>query len=204
VRCATPHSPHPIRSGAWIRAILRGVQGIGAALLLVLALFAASASASAEPVALDSFELSRSDDGLMLSFAAHFELSKPIEEALQKGVPLFFVAQAEVFRDRWYWRDKQLGSTTRTWRLAYQPLTRKYRVTYGGLSQHYDNLSDALVAVSRTVNWKLADAGQLDDGKHYVEFSYQLDTAQMPRPMQIGIGGQSDWSLRVERMRRLN
>jgi len=181
------------------------MRSAGPALLLVVALLlAAIGPARAEPVTLDSFELSRNDDGLMLSFAARFELSKPIEEALQKGVPLFFVAQAEVFRDRWYWRDKQLGSSTRTWRLAYQPLTRKYRVTYGGLSQHYDNLSDALVAVSRTVNWKLADAGQLDDGKHYVEFSYQLDTAQMPRPMQIGIGGQSDWSLRVERMRRLN
>ncbi|MBX3619499.1 MAG: DUF4390 domain-containing protein [Rhizobacter sp.] len=163
-----------------------------------------AAGARAEPVTLDTFELVRSDDGLVLTFAADFELTKPIEEALQKGVPLFFVAHAEVFRNRWYWRDKEISSVTRSWRLAYQPLTRKYRVTYGGLSQHYDSLADAIVAVSRTVNWKLADAAQLDDGKHYVEFSYQLDTSQMPRPMQIGIGGQADWSLRVERMRRLN
>ncbi|HEY0822031.1 MAG TPA: DUF4390 domain-containing protein [Rhizobacter sp.] len=166
--------------------------------------FAAIAPVHAEAVSLDNFELSRSDDGLVLNFAARFELTKPIEEALQKGVPLFFVAQAEVFRDRWYWTDKRLANATRTWRLAYQPLTRKYRVTYGGLSQHYDNLSDAMVAVSRSVNWRLVDAGQLDDGKVYVEFSYQLDTAQMPRPMQIGIGGQPDWSLKVERVRRLN
>jgi hypothetical protein len=177
---------------------------MGHGLLIACLLALASLPARADNVALDSFELARNDEGLVLSFAARFELSKPIEEALQKGVPLFFVAQAEVFRDRWYWRDKEVGSSTRTWRLAYQPLTRKYRVTYGGLSQHYDNLSDALVAVSRSVNWKLVDAGQLDDGKHYVEFSYQLDTTQMPRPMQIGIGGQSDWSLKIERMRRLN
>ncbi|WOB08133.1 DUF4390 domain-containing protein [Piscinibacter gummiphilus] len=189
---------------AWIRSLVGWVRHAGGAVLAALALSLAVGSAQAEPVTLDSFELTRSDEGLALSFAARFELSKPIEEALQKGVPLFFVAQAEVFRDRWYWADKRLAQATRTWRLAFQPLTRKYRVTYGGLSQHYDSLPDALTAVTRSVNWKLVDASQLDDGKHYVEFSYQLDTTQLPRPMQIGIGGQSDWSFKVERTRRLN
>jgi len=175
-----------------------------AALVLCLLLLAASPLARADAITLDSFELSRNDEGLVLSFSARFELSHTVEDALQKGVPLFFVAQADVFRDRWYWRDKEVNSVTRTWRLAYQPLTRKYRVTFGGLSQHYDSLPEALSAVSRTINWKLADASMLDDGRHYVEFSYQLDTTQMPRPMQIGIGGQADWALRIERVRRLN
>ncbi len=160
--------------------------------------------ARAEVIELETFELARNDEGLMLSFSTRFELSRPVEDALQKGVPLFFVAEAEVFRDRWYWRDKLVNNASRTWRLAYQPLTRKYRVTFGGLNQNYDSLIDALAAVSRTVNWKLADVSQLDDGRHYVEFSYQLDTTQMPRPMQIGIGGQPEWALRIERMRRLN
>lgn len=189
---------------AWIRSLVGWVRHAGGAVLAALALSLAMGGARAETVTLDSFELTRSDDGLALSFAARFELSKPIEEALQKGVPLFFVAQAEVFRDRWYWADKRLAQATRTWRLAFQPLTRKYRVTYGGLSQHYDSLPDALTAVTRSVSWKLVDAAQLDDGKHYVEFSYQLDTTQLPRPMQIGIGGQSDWTFKVERTRRLN
>ncbi|MET0333459.1 MAG: DUF4390 domain-containing protein [Rhizobacter sp.] len=190
---------------AWIRLLVGWVPMAGGAVLVALVLGLAATAARAEPINLDTFELARSDEGLVLNFSARFELSKPIDEALQKGVPLFFVAQAEVLRDRWYWADKTVANVTRTWRLAYQPLTRKYRVTYGGLSQHYDNLTDALVAVSRSVNWKLLDAAQLDDGsKHYVEFSYQLDTTQMPRPMQIGIGGQSDWSLKVERTRRLN
>lgn len=194
----------PLHLPACLRSGLRRAWAAGRLWLVVLAMALAAPAVQAESVSLDTFEISRSDEGLMLGFAARFELSKPIEEALQKGVPLFFVAQADVFRERWYWRDQQLGSSVRTWRLAYQPLTRKYRVTYGGLSQHYDNLSDALVAVSRTVNWKLLDASQLDDGKHYVEFSYQLDTTQMPRPMQIGIGGQADWALRVERTRRVS
>jgi len=173
-------------------------------LALCLLMLVGSPVARAEPITLDSFELARTDEGLVLSFSARFDLSRTVEDALLKGVPLFFVAQADVFRDRWYWRDKEVNSVTRTWRLAYQPLTRKYRVTFGGLSQHYDSLPEALSAVSRTINWKLADPPMLDDGRHYVEFSYQLDTTQMPRPMQIGIGGQADWALRIERVRRLN
>ncbi len=180
----------------WVRA--------WAGLSLCVLMLAASAGVRAEPISFDSFELSRNDEGLLLSFSVRFELSRAVEDALQKGVPLFFVAQADVFGDRWYWRDKSINSVSRTWRLAYQPLTRKYRVTFGGLSQHYDNLVDAMAALSRSVDWKLADASLLDDGRHYVEFSYQLDTTQMPRPMQIGIGGQPDWSLRIERFRRLN
>lgn len=183
--------------------LLAGVWAWVEAVLCVLML-AASPAAQAEAIALDSFELARTEEGLMLNFSARFELSRAVDDALQKGVPLFFVAQADVFRDRWYWRDKSVNSVTRTWRLAYQPLTRKYRVTFGGLNQHFDSLVDALAAVSRTVNWKLADASQIDDGRHYVEFSYQLDTTQMPRPMQIGIGGQPEWALRIERVRRLN
>lgn len=196
-------SPTP---SAWPHRLVRWVRAAGAVvwLGLTLALAVVVPTAHAEPVSLETFDVVRSDEGLMLSFSARFELSKPIEDALQKGVPLFFVAHAEVYRGRWYWRDRQVSDLTRTWRLAYQPLTRKYRVTYGGLSQHYDNLTDAMVAVSRSVNWKLAEPSQLDDGSFYVEFSYQLDTKQMPRPMQIGIGGQSDWDLKVERVRKLN
>jgi hypothetical protein len=168
--------------------------------LLVLAF---AGPARADPVNLPVFALSRSDEGLVLDFAAKFELSRVVEDALQKGVPLVFVAEASVFQDRWYWRDKRIGTVTRAWRLSYQPLTRKYRVTFGGLSQNHDTLPDALGSLSSSVHWKLAEPAQLDGDGIYVEFSYELDTTQLPRPMQIGIGGQADWSLRVERMRRL-
>lgn len=182
---------------------LHGARGWVLAAACLLALLAAW-PARADTVQLSSFELTRGEEGLLLSFSAKFELSRTVEDALQKGVPLVFVAEASVFRDRWYWRDKHIDTATRNWRLAYQPLTRKYRVTFGGLNQNYDTLADALAALSSSVHWKLADPAQLDSDGIYVEFVYSLDTSQMPRPMQIGIGGQSEWSLRVERSIRLN
>ena len=57
----------------------------------------------------------------------------------------------------------------------------------------------------RGVRWKIAEAGQIESGRsHYVEFNLRLDTTLLPRPMQIGISGQPDWSLAVERRQRLN
>ena len=170
----------------------------------VVAMLLQAFPARADPVNLPVFALTRSDEGLMLDFSAKFELSRVVEDALQKGVPLVFVAEASVRQDRWYWSDKRINTVVRAWRLAYQPLTGKYRVTFGGLTQNHDTLADALGALSSSVHWKLAEPAQLEGDGIYVEFSYTLDTSQLPRPMQIGIGGQADWSLRVERTRRLN
>ena len=184
--------------------VVTGLRGWLAAAWLALALGLLAVPAHADPVNLPTFTLNPTEEGLLLDFSAKFELSRVVEDALQKGVPLVFVAEATVFQDRWYWRDKRINTATRAWRLSYQPLTRKYRVTFGGLTQNHDTLADALAALSSSVHWKLAEPAQLDGHGVYVEFSYELDTTQLPRPMQIGIGGQADWSLRVERVRRIN
>jgi len=158
----------------------------------------------AEQIEFTEFEVVHNDEGVLLHFALHFDLPRGVEDALTKGVPLYFVAEAEVFRDRWYWRDKRVNKAARVWRLAYQPLTRKYRVTFGGLNQSFDTLNDALATVRRVSGWKIAEPSQIDDGRHYVEFTYRLDTTLLPRPMQIGIGGQPEWTLLVEKFQRFH
>lgn len=151
------------------------------------------------------FDVVRAEDDLLLSFSLRFDLPKGVEDALQKGVPLYFVADVALFRDRWYWRDKLVSKASRAWRVAYQPLTRKYRVTFGGLNQSFDSLSDALAAVRRVSGWKIGEMSQIEEGsRHYIEFSYRLDTTLLPRPMQIGIGGQPEWTLLVEKFHRFN
>lgn len=169
-------------------------------LALVLWLALGASSARADGIELSALTLARGEEGLLLGYTASVELPRAVEDALQKGVPLHFVAQAEVFRSRWYWRDKRVARATRNWRLTWQPLTRRYRVNFGSLSQSYDALPDALGAVQRASRWKLAEPGELDDGAgQYVEFSLRLDTSQLPRPLQISFGGQAEWALEVKR-----
>jgi hypothetical protein len=178
------------------RLALPGLWGAG------MALAGRAAAAEAE---LTAFEVTRDEDGVFLNYAVNFELGRGPDEALVKAVPLFFVAEAEVFRDRWYWRDRRISHTVRVWKIVYQPLTSTYRVTtVGGLSQNYPSRDEAMGAIGRSARWKIADAGQLDDGRHYLEFNYRLDITLLPRPMQIGIAGQPDWQLSVKRTQRIN
>lgn len=196
---AGPAGPGWRRAAPWLRLPL----WLWLALASVVWLAPAPTQA-ADPSALSAFEVTQDDEGVSLSYSLNFELSRSVEDALNKGVPLYFLAEAEVYRERWYWRDKRVAHATRLWRIAFQPLTSSYRVTFGGLNMTYNSQSEALAAMRRTVRWKVAETGQIEPGKHYVEFSFRLDTTLLPRPMQIGISGQPDWSLSVERTQRFN
>jgi Domain of unknown function (DUF4390) len=161
--------------------------------------------AGAAAPTLTFFEVRRDDDAVALSYAVDFELPPAVEDALSRGVPLHFVAEAQVYRRRWYWRDALVAQSFRSWRIIYQPLTSNYRVSFGGLSQTYPSRSEALAAVRRSVRWRIVDPGQIEEGgSHYLEFSFRLDISQLPRPMQIGIGGQPDWALGIERTQPFN
>lgn len=161
--------------------------------------------ARADGVLLNQLSTERVDDGLALSFSTRFELPKPVEEALAKGVPIYFSAEAAVLRNRWYWRDARVARASRSWRLAWQPLTRQYRVSTGGLNQSYESLAEAVASLRGVSGWRIAEAKELeDDGRYYLEFSYKLDTSQLPRPMQIGLGAPQGWDLKVERTLNLN
>ena len=190
----------PFQPGA-----MRRTGRVAAAMLLLVALLWAPPTRAAEPE-LTTFEVVHNDDGVFLSYAINLDLSRSVDDALSKAVPLFFVAEAEVYRHRFYWRDQRVGYAVRRWRIVYQPLTSTYRVTFdGGLSQNYASRDEAFAAISHAARWKIAEGPQIDLGSHqYVEFSYRLDTSQLPRPMQIGIGGQADWSMSVQRTQRIN
>lgn len=175
-----------------------------AVLLLALGLGAGEARAQGQGVELTQLILQRLDAGLTLDFSVRVTLPKAVEDAVQRGVPVYFVAQADVYRKRWYWRDSHTSRAVRSWRLSYQPLSDSWRVSLGGLAQSYATLGEALNALSGSARWKIADHSQIDpDEKYYVEFSYKLDTSQLPRPMQFGIGAAADWSLGVERTVRV-
>ncbi len=158
---------------------------------------------------ISSLSFERRADAVLLSANVKFELTPVIEDALLKGVPMIFVAEAELFRERWYWTNKKVASAERHMRLAYQPLTRRWRlnvasgmITNAGLgvalNQNFDALPDALAAVQRLSRWKIADAADLDlEQQHLVVFRFRLDTSQLPRPFQIGTLGQADWNIDV-------
>lgn len=171
--------------------------GLGCSLVMPL-------PASAQGVELALLKTSRAEGGLNLDFAARITLPRAAEDALMRGVPIYFVAEASLFRGRWYWRDERVARVSRSWRVAFQPLTSSWRVSLAGLNQTYASLPEALTAASRSAGWRLADLSQIDPDKaYYVDFSYRLDSTQLPGPMQFGLGG-GDWALGINRDLRVD
>jgi hypothetical protein len=196
------------RFAALLAVVTRLERGLAAAVgacWLALALLVPSAAVQAQSMELPTLTLERQEGALVLSFVAKPALSKAVEEALQRGVPVYFVAEAQVLRARWYWRNERITRASRTWRLSYQPLTSSWRVSFGALSQNFPSLTEALATVTRATDWKIADPEQLDLGERYeVEFSYRLDANQLPRPMQLDLAAQADWRLAIERKLKID
>jgi hypothetical protein len=154
-------------------------------------------------------KLERADDAILLSATVNFELSAGIEDALQKGIAMIFVAEADVLRERWYWSNKKVASVQRHMRLAFQPLTRRWRLNVASgqisnlsqglaLNQYFDSSADAISAIQRLARWKIAEIPAIDpEQRHLVEFRFRLDLSQLPRPFQIGMVGQTDWNIAV-------
>jgi hypothetical protein len=160
-------------------------------------------------------ELARGADGLELGASIRFDLPAVVQDALFKGLPVIFVEEVEVYRERWYWLDKRVAGAQRHMRLVFQPLIRRWRLSVGSgaggnaelgvaLSQHFDTLEEALGVIRRVSGWRVAEFAQLETGaEHRVEFRFRLDVAQLPRPLQIGTLGESDWVLNAGASRRV-
>jgi Domain of unknown function (DUF4390) len=191
---------------------MAGLRGWSGFILIWVLVFGAFAPAHAQKPQVFQLNLQRTPEALYLSGRMEIFPEQVVEEALLKSVPLYFVWQADVYRERWYWTDRRIASVTRTLRLAYQPLTRRWRVSLsndaavnaGGaglqyaLHQNYDSLADALAGVARVTRWKIADAARLPtDENHRVEFAFRLDLSLLPRPFQIGLGNQPGWTIEV-------
>lgn len=173
-----------------------------AALLAVGALLGPTAPAYAsDRIEVRSAELRPAADGDGIALDATFDFDLPwvLEDAVSRGVPLYFVVDFELYRSRWYWFDDRRVAASLTYRLSYSPLTREYRLARGTLALPFDTLGRALATMRRISGWTVVENGTLTDGQRYwAQVRMRLDTAQLPRPFQIGAITSRDWTLASE------
>ena len=137
-----------------------------------------------------------SGDALLLNATFEFELPQALEEAVQKGIALYFNIEFELFRKRWYWFDRRAASSTLTYRLSYSPLTRQYRLARGGLSQSFESLDEALALLKSVRNWKVAEKSVLSPRDEYTaQVRMRLDVTQLPKPFQVNAITSREWTL---------
>lgn len=125
-----------------------------------------------------------------------FALSPRLEEAVMRGVPLHFVAEFELTRERWYWFDEKLAAASRSWRLSYHALTRQLRLSSGSFNLNFSSLEEALLSLRRLRHWQVLDKGTVSSGSRYdAALRLRLDLSLLPKPFQIEALASKDWNL---------
>lgn len=165
------------------------------ALLLACAL--AGTALHAAEVEIRRAELELTEEGYRLSTAFGFELTRGLEDAVTRGVPLYFTTEVELRRPRWYWFDENAIRESRTHRLSYNVLTRQYYAgLVGSLQQSFPTLEDALALIRRPSRWLIAERDALKPGTTYnMSVRMRLDVAQLPKPFQVHAMNSADWRL---------
>lgn len=167
-----------------------------AALFLLCVGIAAAVPARADRIDVKNAVLVSAEDGYFLEAEFEITLTNALEDALNKGVPLYFTLEFELIRPRWYWLNEKIANARQQYRLSFIPLTRQYRVGVRTLHQNFASLAEALEFMSRVRLRELAEPGALSRGNSYTAaVRLRLDTSQLPRPFQISAIGSRDWSI---------
>lgn len=164
--------------------------------LALLALLASVPLASlAETIELREARLEAQDDGFAVVVEYNIELSPRLEEAINKGVALFFNFELELARPRWYWFDEKPVEISQTYRLSYHALTRQYRLSAGTLYQSFNSLGEALRLLARPRALPI-DRSRIKNGETYIaSVRMRLDVNQLPKPFQLSALTNREWTL---------
>jgi len=168
------------------------------ALVFAIATLAAAA-ARADTIVVKSAELRAEEDGYFLNAEFDFTLNPTLDEALQKGVPLYFLLEFELVRPRWYWLDEKVITATTQYRVSYNALTRQYRVASGLLGLTFDSLDEVQRFLSRVTSREVARRDQVVKGTRYeAALRLRLDVNQLPKPFQMSALASRDWTLQSD------
>jgi len=168
--------------------------------LLALSLF--SPAASAEGIKIQSAELERLDNDWLLNATFKIDLAPGLEDAVQKGVVLYFQTEFDLTRSRWYWFDEKPALAQRQTRLSYQPLTQQYRIASEGFTFSAKTIFEALQAVGSIGGWRVIDNNQIDPSKSYIAaLRMTLDLSKLPKPFQVNALNNRDWNVTSDWLR---
>ena len=155
--------------------------------------------ARADSIFVQSVDLAPENGDYVLSASFNIALTPTVEEALNRGVPLYFLVEFELIYPRWYtlyfW-NKQLVDVQQIYRLSYNALTRQYRLSYGILHQTFDTLDSALSVLGGISNQPVFDESLIEEDRVYeAQLRMRLDTARLPKPFQIDALASNDWDV---------
>lgn len=186
-----------------------GVRWVHPAVLVffLAAVFYPLSSVKADGITVQKAEARFYGDSYQLSADFEIHFNAVVDQALTRGVPLYFISEFSLTRPRWYWLDEVVAQSEQVTRLTYNALTRQYRIARGPLFQNFSSLDDALriighqsaapidVALLRQDDGYLAAILPNKDGDYIAAVRMRLDDTQLPKPLQVNALATEDWSL---------
>lgn len=164
----------------------------------------AAAGARADGISITRSTATLTADG-RLSVNSRFQTTLPeqLQVALKQGVPLNFQLSYRLQAPTlaaYRWRLGQLVGSAQTinYKLAYHPLTDRYRVSVGTFSTEYSTLPTALKAVGAVANWQVLDKGALSNTSAAdvaADVRLSLSIGDLPRPFQINGETSKGWQI---------
>ncbi len=122
------------------------------------------------------------------------ELSDEAREVLERGITLNFILEVEVEKPRWYWANKDLGVVKENIRLSYNPMTRQYRVSIGGMKQNLDDITSAVQLMSTISDLFISPYMKLEPSFE-AKARFYLDISKLPKPFQATLKKDNGWDL---------
>jgi hypothetical protein len=130
--------------------------------------------------------LTPGEDGYTLSAEFSIDLGNRLEDAVARGVPLYFNLEFVLERNRKYWANEHVASRSLTYKLAYSSLMRQYRLSTGNLHQNFGSLAEAMRVVGRIAALPIVEKDAIKAGESYeAAVRLALDRSQLPKPFQV-------------------
>lgn len=189
-------------------ALLRSKCSI-IAILCLLSSVICPLTAAADGISVNKAEIRLSEEGYQLAASYSINLTFVAQQALARGIPLYFVSEYTLTRPRWYWLEEEVFISEQTTKLSYNVLTRQYRISRGALFQNFVSFEDAMNMLTRQSSAAILpelikqNEGYIADLIRMVktESSFiaavrlRLDIDQLPKVLQVNAMTGKDWTL---------
>lgn len=165
---------------------------------LLLPVVMTPAVARAAGISITHAETALVDSVYWLDATIAYDLSEPVIEALDKGVPLTFLLEIDVTRMRDMLWDEDLATLQQRYQLQYHALTDQYLVRNlnSGAQHALPTLGIALSVMGTVIDLPILDRKLLQPGERYlVNLRAALDIESLPVPMRVIAYFSSDWRL---------
>jgi hypothetical protein len=162
-------------------------------LVCCAALLCLAASADAHAQEQRRFEVRNAfvelkDDAWLLDVRLDLKLGKAAQQALDEGVPLVLVLDAEASVERRFIPDETVVALTRRWQIAHDAISERYVVTDLGNDEQVSHASqeEALEALSRISGIGVAGTEKLaSEGRFDMRVRATIEIGELPAAIKM-------------------